>query len=75
MSLFGVAPPPKTNLGRYRQLAPTAGVHLSPICLGGMSIGDKWASFGMGTMTKEQSFKLLDAYYEAGGNWIDTANF
>lgn len=25
-------------------------------------------------MNKEQSFKLLDAYYEAGGNFIDTAN-
>lgn len=24
-------------------------------------------------MTKEASFKLLDAYYEAGGNFIDTA--
>ena len=29
---------------------------------------------GMGSMNKEQSFKLLDAYYEAGGNFIDTAN-
>jgi hypothetical protein len=27
----------------------------------------------MGSMTKEQSFKLLDAFYEAGGNFIDTA--
>merc|ERR1712000_34598 len=25
-------------------------------------------------MSKEQSFKLLDAFYEAGGNFIDTAN-
>lgn len=25
-------------------------------------------------MNKEQSFKLLDAYYEGGGNFIDTAN-
>lgn len=28
----------------------------------------------MGSMSKEQSFKLLDAYHEAGGNIIDTAN-
>jgi aryl-alcohol dehydrogenase-like predicted oxidoreductase len=28
----------------------------------------------MGSMDKAQSFKLLDAYYEAGGNFIDTAN-
>ena len=39
-----------------------------------MSIGDKWGDGGMGAMDKEASFKLLDAYYEAGGNFIDTAN-
>lgn len=39
-----------------------------------MSIGDKWAAAGMGSMDKESSFKLLDAFYEAGGNFIDTAN-
>ena len=75
MSHWAQPPTPKTKLGRYRQLSPLAGVHLSPICLGAMSIGDKWEKFGMGTMNKEQSFKLLDAYYQAGGNFIDTANF
>jgi aryl-alcohol dehydrogenase-like predicted oxidoreductase len=39
-----------------------------------MSIGDKWEALGMGSMNKESSFKLLDAYFEAGGNFIDTAN-
>jgi aryl-alcohol dehydrogenase-like predicted oxidoreductase len=39
-----------------------------------MSIGDKWAQFGMGAMDKESSFKLLDAYFDNGGNFIDTAN-
>lgn len=39
-----------------------------------MSIGDKWAGMGMGSMDKESSFKLLDAYYDNGGNFIDTAN-
>ena len=73
---FWAPPPqPKTKLGRHRLLAPTAGVHVSPICLGAMSIGDKWAQgAGMGAMDKESSFKLLDAFYEAGGNFIDTAN-
>lgn len=28
----------------------------------------------MGAMDKESSFKLLDAFYDAGGNFIDTAN-
>jgi hypothetical protein len=27
----------------------------------------------MGSMSKENSFKLLDAFWEAGGNFIDTA--
>ena len=74
MSLLAPAPPPPTKLGRHRVLSPLAGVHVSPICLGAMSIGDKWEQFGMGAMNKEQSFKLLDAYYDAGGNFIDTAN-
>ena len=74
MSHFTQPPPPKTKLGRYRQLSPLAGVHVSPITLGAMSIGDKWAKLGMGSMDKERSFKLLDAFYEAGGNFIDTAN-
>jgi len=39
-----------------------------------MSIGDKWQDFGMGSMDKAASFKLLDAYFDAGGNFIDTAN-
>ncbi|KAI0372440.1 Aldo/keto reductase [Pilatotrama ljubarskyi] len=68
------APPPPTPLGRYRKLAPISGVHVSPICLGAMSIGDKWEKYGMGAMNKESSFKLLDAFYAAGGNFIDTAN-
>lgn len=67
-------PPPPTGLARYRQLSPKAGVHVSPIQLGAMSIGDKWADTGFGAMDKESSFKLLDAYYEKGGNFIDTAN-
>ncbi|KAI0787016.1 Aldo/keto reductase [Abortiporus biennis] len=64
----------QTKLGIHRKLAPNAGLHASPIQLGAGSIGDKWEQFGFGTMDKEQSFKLLDAYYEAGGNFIDTAN-
>ncbi|KIW30650.1 hypothetical protein, variant 1 [Cladophialophora immunda] len=70
---FGPAPEPPTELGRYRVLSPTAGVRVSPLCLGAMSLGDAWSP-GMGSMNKEQSFKLLDAYFEAGGNFIDTAN-
>lgn len=72
--LFDPPALPPTKLGRHRQLSPLAGIHVSPIALGAMSIGDKWEEFGMGTMSKESSFKLLDAFYDAGGNFIDTAN-
>ncbi|KAJ6618707.1 Aldo/keto reductase [Mycena sp. CBHHK59/15] len=64
---------PRTLLSRYRLLSPHASVRVSPICLGAMSIGSAWSD-GMGEMDKESSFKLLDAYFDAGGNFIDTAN-
>ncbi len=73
-TLWTPAPPPTTALGRYRVLSPLASVRVSPLQLGAMSIGDKWADLGMGAMDKELSFKLLDAYFDAGGNFIDTAN-
>ncbi|KAJ9491028.1 hypothetical protein VN97_g2216 [Penicillium thymicola] len=71
--LFAPAPEPATPLGRYRVLSSTAGVRVSPLQLGAMSIGDSWNQF-MGSMSKEQSFALLDAFVAAGGNFIDTAN-
>lgn len=71
--LFTPAPAPKTELGRYRILSSTAGVRVSPLQLGAMSIGDAWSGM-MGSMSKENSFKLLDAFEDAGGNFIDTAN-
>jgi len=67
------APEPPTELGRLRVLSPNAGIRVSPLALGAMSIGDAWAD-AMGAMSKEQAFKLLDAFFEAGGNFIDTAN-
>jgi len=73
MSLFKPAEKPRTRLGRYRLLSPNAGVHVSALQLGGMSVGDKWADLGLGSLDKEGSFKLLDAYYDNGGNFIDTA--
>ena len=70
-NMFKPAPAPKTELGRYRILSSTAGIRCSPLQLGAMSIGDAWSDF-MGSMSKEDSFKLLDAFYDAGGNMIDT---
>ncbi|TFK32818.1 NADP-dependent oxidoreductase domain-containing protein [Crucibulum laeve] len=73
-SLWAPPPPPPTGLGRYRLLSPNAGVHVSPLQLGGANIGDAWGSKGMGEMDKNSSFKLLDAYFDNGGNFVDTAN-
>jgi len=73
MSLFAPAPEPPTELGRLRVLSSTAGIRVSPLQLGAMSLGQAWNGF-MGSMTKEASFKLLDAFVDAGGNFIDTSN-
>jgi aryl-alcohol dehydrogenase-like predicted oxidoreductase len=71
-SYFAPAPEPSTELGRYRILSSTAGVRVSPLTLGGMSLGNSWD--WTRPMTKEQVFELLDAFAAAGGNFIDTAN-
>ncbi|MEM7158754.1 MAG: aldo/keto reductase [Myxococcota bacterium] len=54
---------------RYRLLGPT-GLRVSELCLGTMSFGDQWG-FGADEATSHQ---VLDAYAEAGGNFLDTAN-
>ncbi len=59
-------PSPASKLAHYRTLSPLAGVRVSPIQLGAGSIGDKWQQLGMGSMDKESSFKLLDAYFDLG---------
>ncbi|KAF2201582.1 aryl-alcohol dehydrogenase [Delitschia confertaspora ATCC 74209] len=72
--MAGPPPPvPKSLLGRHRLLAPNASVRVSPISLGGMSLGTNWGRM-MGECTKENAFELLDTYYDLGGNFIDTAN-
>jgi aryl-alcohol dehydrogenase-like predicted oxidoreductase len=43
----------------------STGLQVSPLCLGGNVFG--W------TCDEEASFAVLDAYVEAGGNFIDTA--
>ncbi|KAG2151302.1 NADP-dependent oxidoreductase domain-containing protein [Suillus clintonianus] len=73
-SFWAPLPKPSSRLARYRALSPHASVHVSPLQLGAMSIGDKWEKHGMGSMDRTSSYKLLDAFYEAGGNFIDTAN-
>ncbi len=47
-----------------------SGLRVSPLCLGAMTFGNEW---GMG-VEQDESFALIDAYLDAGGNFIDTAN-
>jgi len=73
MSAFANASLPKSALGRYRVMAPAGSVRISPLILGAMSLGDKWANI-MGTVTKKEAFEILDYFVDQGGNAIDTAN-
>ncbi|KAL6412424.1 alcohol dehydrogenase [Ilyonectria robusta] len=66
-------PPPKSPLGRHRLLAPTAGVFVSPICLGTMNFGGVMND-SLGECSKETAFEILDYFYEQGGNFLDTAS-
>ena len=70
---FPLPPNPPTELGRYRVLSSTAGVRVSPLVLGGASFGTALADL-LGPLDEQNTFKLLDAYVAAGGNFIDTAN-
>lgn len=70
---FQPVPSPSTELGRLRVLSSTAGIRVSPLQLGAMSLGAAWSQ-ATGSISKEEVFKLLDAFVEAGGNFIDLAN-
>jgi aryl-alcohol dehydrogenase-like predicted oxidoreductase len=54
---------------RYKLLGPS-GLRVSELCLGTMSFGDAW---GFGA-DEQHSHQILDAFAEAGGTFIDTAN-
>ncbi|MBL8762641.1 MAG: aldo/keto reductase [Phycisphaerae bacterium] len=47
-----------------------SGLRVSPLCLGAMTFGPDW---GWGSAV-EDSKRIIDAYLDAGGNFIDTAN-
>lgn len=68
------APPPVSELGRYRTLAPRCSLRVSPLCIGGMSFGDSEWSGLLGKVSKDGVFELLDYYRSKGGNFIDLAN-
>lgn len=47
-----------------------SGLRVSPFCLGTMTFGMEW---GWGS-TEEESHKILDHFFDKGGNFLDTAN-
>src|ERR1700687_5406479 len=54
---------------KYR-LYGNSGLRVSEVSLGTMTFGEDW---GWGS-AKDESRKIYDAYREAGGNFVDTAN-
>ena len=54
---------------RYKLLGKS-GLRVSELCLGTMTFGEDW---GWGA-SKDESRQIFDAFVEAGGNFIDTAN-
>ncbi|HMD80243.1 MAG TPA: aldo/keto reductase, partial [Anaerolineales bacterium] len=54
---------------RYKLLGGS-GLRVSELCLGTMTFGDDW---GWGA-PKDESREIFDAYVDAGGNYVDTAN-
>ena len=54
---------------RYKLLGKS-GLRVSELCLGAITFGDEW---GWGA-SKDESRGIYEAFLEAGGNFIDTAN-
>ncbi len=52
------------------QLLGRSGLRVSDLCLGAMTFGEDWG-WGAG---KDEARQIYDAYREAGGNFVDTAN-
>ncbi|HEV2318758.1 MAG TPA: aldo/keto reductase, partial [Verrucomicrobiae bacterium] len=47
-----------------------SGLRVSELCLGTMTFGEEW---GWGA-NKDESRKMFDAFADAGGNFLDTAD-
>lgn len=60
----------QSRIMRYKLLGRT-GLRVSELCLGAMTFGDDW---GWGA-PKEECARIVEAFGDAGGNFIDTANY
>jgi aryl-alcohol dehydrogenase-like predicted oxidoreductase len=58
------------SLANYLTLG-RSGLRVSPFCLGTMTFGFDWGQWGS---SPEDSAAIMDAYFDAGGNFLDTAN-
>ena len=56
---------------RYKLLGRT-GLRVSELCLGAMIFGDTRGSWGV---SREETARILETFAEAGGNFVDTANY
>jgi aryl-alcohol dehydrogenase-like predicted oxidoreductase len=63
-------PQHKTQDTMNYRLLGKSGLRVSEFCLGTMTFGEDW---GWGS-SKDEAKKIYDAFREAGGNFIDTAN-
>lgn len=57
------------SLTSYRTIG-NSGLRVSPLCLGGMTLGDDW-KWGANA---QESEKIINRFVELGGNFIDTAS-
>ncbi len=55
---------------KYKLLGKS-GLRVSELCLGTMTFGEERGTMGN---TKKECRKIFDAFADAGGNYIDTAN-
>src|SRR5258707_48002 len=62
--------PKRSTIMKYRLLGKS-GLRVSEASLGTMTFGDEW---GWGS-PKDEAQKVYETYREAGGNFLDTANF
>src|SRR6266852_7153527 len=60
----------RSTIMKYRLLGKS-GLRVSEAALGAMTFGDEW---GWGS-PKDEAQKVYETYREAGGNFLDTANF
>ncbi|KAG8220295.1 hypothetical protein J3R82DRAFT_3551 [Butyriboletus roseoflavus] len=64
-----------SRLSQHCILAPNAGLRVSPLQLGSASVEDNGNGGMDSTIARDTAFALLDAFFEAGGNFIDTSNW